>query len=202
MNMNLPVFAGLILAGGMGRRWGGPKAWARLPGGQTFLSACTAVLAGAGAVPVLATIPPGQTATSSVTGVELYRLPEPGLDMFASFCCGLSRLLQEPDWQAVVVLPVDHPLVHPDTVRTLVAAGPPAVIPSWSGRHGHPICLWREPAEAAVARSPRPANLREVLKAAPAMDVAVDDPGVRINCNTPEALQAGILATGWPYPEL
>ncbi len=35
--------AGLILAGGAGRRFGGPKAFARLPDGRTFLEACADV---------------------------------------------------------------------------------------------------------------------------------------------------------------
>ena len=51
--------AGLILAGGVGSRFGGPKAWAVLPDGRTFLDACVASLLGAGADPVVATLPPG-----------------------------------------------------------------------------------------------------------------------------------------------
>ena len=53
------MFAGLILAGGEGKRWGAPKAFARLPDGRTFLEACFRVLREAGAGPIVATLPPG-----------------------------------------------------------------------------------------------------------------------------------------------
>jgi CTP:molybdopterin cytidylyltransferase MocA len=192
--MILQSFAGLILAGGEGRRWGGPKAWACLPNGQTFLDACCQILLTAGASPVLATLPPDSAATELSSGAELLALPEKGLDMLASARFGLARLLEYESWKAVVLLPVDHPLVSPDTPRALVGAGPPAAIPSLDGRHGHPICLWRQIVTDIVYGNDQIASLRDVLKLAPAQDVAVDDSGVRINCNTPEALHQGIEA--------
>lgn len=191
--MSLQAFAGLILAGGEGRRWGGPKAWARLPDGQTFLDACSQTLCTAGARPVIATLPPGASRTEISCGVaEQLVLPREGLDMLASARVGLDMLLEEEHWKAVVVLPVDHPLVEPGTLRALVDAGPPAAIPTLNGRHGHPICLWRQVAMRIVDGRDQIENLRDALKAAPAQDVAVSDPGVRINCNTPEALRQGI----------
>ncbi|MCJ7755109.1 MAG: NTP transferase domain-containing protein, partial [Thermoanaerobaculales bacterium] len=51
------MLAGLILAGGEGRRFGGPKAWALLPDGRTFLEACVMALHEADAVRVAATLP-------------------------------------------------------------------------------------------------------------------------------------------------
>jgi CTP:molybdopterin cytidylyltransferase MocA len=186
------AFAGLILAGGEGRRWGGAKAWAQLPSGQTFLDACCQILVAAGAAPVLATLPPGSPAVKVSSGAELLVLPRKGLDMLASARIGLDRLLEDERWKAVVVLPVDHPLVDPSTPRALVAAGPPAAIPTLNGRHGHPICLWRQVVTRIITDSDQIENLRDVLKAAPAQDVAVSDPGVRVNCNTPEALRQGI----------
>ena len=50
-------FAGLILAGGEGKRWGGPKAWATLPDGKTFLEACFGALRESGGNPIVATLP-------------------------------------------------------------------------------------------------------------------------------------------------
>jgi CTP:molybdopterin cytidylyltransferase MocA len=190
--MTLPVFAGLILAGGEGTRWGGPKAWARLPDGQTFLDACSQMLITAGATPVMVTLPPGRLLGEVPAGAEQRQLPAPGLDMLASIRIGLEELLGERSWEAVVVLPVDHPLVAATTPRVLVAAGPPAAIPTLNGRHGHPVCLWRQLAARVVSDHHQVENLRQVLKAAPARDVAVIDPGVRANCNTPEALRQGL----------
>ncbi|MFV2073710.1 MAG: NTP transferase domain-containing protein [Thermoanaerobaculales bacterium] len=183
--------AGLILAGGEGKRWGGPKAFAGLPDGRTFLEACTIVLRAAGAKPVVATLPPG-TPDPGIEGLEGLALPEPGLDMFGSLCRGFGRLAELADWEAVVVLPVDHPLVQPVTVKALAAAGVEAVIPSFGGKHGHPVCLRRNVAESIVAGESEGPTLRDVLRAYEATDLVVDDPGVVANCNTAEALAAAL----------
>jgi len=181
--------AGLVLAGGEGRRWGGPKAWARLPDGRTFLAACAEALIGGGARPVAATLPPGTDSGAAPPGVTPVVLPGPGLDMFASLACGLRCLVQTEGWTTVVVLPVDHPLVRAATVAAVAAAAfPAAIATSRSGRHGHPIGLSRALAEAVVAGWFRGPTLREVLKAARAADAVADDPGIRANCNTPERL--------------
>jgi CTP:molybdopterin cytidylyltransferase MocA len=183
-------FAGLILAGGAGRRWGGPKAWARLPDGRSFLAACAGVMRAAGAAPVVATVPPG-THDPRLAGLEVAALPGPGLDMLASARFGLRLLLGSPSWDVVVLLPVDHPLVSPGTVSAVAGAARPAAIPCLDDRHGHPVAFDR-----AVARTTTVgehwSTLREVLRAAGAVDVAVHDPGVRANCNTPE-----VLAEAW-----
>jgi CTP:molybdopterin cytidylyltransferase MocA len=189
----LPPFAGLVLAGGAGRRWGGPKAWARLPDGTTFLDAALRTLTEAGAATVVATLPPGSSERHD-PGARTVALPRPGLDMFSSLVAGLEVLEPVAGWEAVVVLPVDHPLVGAATVRALVAAGPPAAIPTLGGRHGHPICMWRPVARAVVDGSRPGPTLREVLRAAGAHDVPVPDPGVRANCNSPEALRAALDA--------
>ncbi len=183
--------AGLVLAGGEGRRWGGPKAWARLPDGRTFLEACAATLAAGGAEPVVATLPPG--AEGPVPGgVVPAPLPEPGLDMMGSVRHGLARLLAEPGWETVILLPVDHPLVRPDTVAALAAAGAQGAIATWHGRHGHPLALSRAAAERVAGGDLPGPTLREVLRAVRAVDVPVDDPGIRANCNTPEALRRAL----------
>jgi CTP:molybdopterin cytidylyltransferase MocA len=186
-----PRFAGLILAGGAGERYGTPKAFARLPDGRPFLAACAEVLAEAGAAPLLATLPAG-TPSLDAPGLECLPLPEPGLAMFDSLRAGLQRLLSHTVWGVVVVLPVDHPLVVPDTVRALAAASAEAALPSHLGKHGHPVMLSRSLAERVVAGELPGPTLREVLRAVATVDVAVNDPGVVTNCNTPEALAAAL----------
>ncbi len=182
-----PATAGLILAGGMGRRFGGPKAFAVLPDGRTFLEACSGTLSEGGVEPVAATLPPGIPASvpSSVIAVPL---PKPDLDMFASIRTGTRVLLESPGWSRLILLPVDHPLVRPGTVIELARADADAAIPALKGRHGHPIMISRRIAEAIDDGSLAGPTMREVLRAASAIDVEVDDPGVRANCNTPEAL--------------
>ena len=184
--------AGLILAGGEGKRWGGPKAWARLPDGGSFLDACEMTLREAGASPIVATLPPA-TEDPRIDGLEVIALPAPGMDMFGSLRAGLGRLVETPSWRVVAVLPVDHPLVRPETVIELAAVAGPAAIPSFNGKHGHPICVDREVASAIVRGELAGPTLREVLRAVGAAEVQVDDSGVVANCNTPAALAAALV---------
>jgi CTP:molybdopterin cytidylyltransferase MocA len=183
--------AGLILAGGEGTRWGGPKAWAKLPDGRTFLESCLETLRTAEAQPIVATLPPGAD-DPELDGLVTVALQKPGLDMFASLVIGLGRLVEHPGWRIVSVLPVDHPLVGPDTVISLANATARAAIPSFNGKHGHPVCLVRSVVETILEGKLIGPTLREVLRSVDAVDVPVDDPGVITNCNTPEALATAL----------
>lgn len=185
--------AGLILAGGMGSRFGGPKAGALLPDGRTFLEACTATLQASGTGSVVATLPPG-FGEPEIDGLVAVPLREEGLDMFASLRIGLRRLVGEAGWNRVALLPVDHPLVRPATVAALAACGARAAVPSYRGKHGHPVVIDRPTAEAVVSGVIPGPTLREVLREVGAADVVVDDPGAVANCNTTEALQRALQA--------
>lgn len=185
------TLAGLILAGGVGERFGAPKAFARLPDGTTFLERCHALLRGAGAEPVAATLPPG-TAATPPEGLLPLVLPAPGMDMLASARHGLGRLLEATHWTVAVVLPVDHPLVRPETVRVLARAAAPTAVPVFQGKRGHPVTLKREVAERLVSGELVVTTLRDALTSAGRHDVEVDDPGVVSNCNTPEQLATAL----------
>lgn len=190
--------AGLILAGGRGERFGGPKAFARLPDGTTFLATCLRSLRRAGIDPVLATLPHGSNAPE-LDGLVSLVLPEPDLDMFASLRQGLGWLLKRVCWQAVVVLPVDHALVRSETIETLCAAVDGVVRaarPAFAGKHGHPIALGRTVAAAVVEGEMPGPTLREVLRAAGAVDVPVEDPGVCQNLNSLVQLERALRSLG------
>ncbi len=177
----------------MGERWGGPKAWAALPDGRSFLEACASVLAAAGAVRTVATLPSGSL-DPRLGGVDGLPLPIHDLDMFGSLRIGLEHLVQREDWRQLVVLPVDHPLVTAATIRALVEVAGAAAVPSFRGKHGHPVRLDREVATAVVCGERRGPTMRDLLREVAAVDVEVDDPGVVANCNTPAALAAALNA--------
>jgi molybdenum cofactor cytidylyltransferase len=180
---------GVILAGGRGERYGGPKAFAALPDGRTFLAACRDLLAAAGCDPIVATLPPGG-APPELAGLVAIELPEAGLAMFDSLRVALATALASGDWELAVILPVDHPLVRVATVRALAATSAEAAIAVHAGRHGHPVAIARAVAGRIASGELAGPTLREALRASGAVDVVVADPGVRANCNTPEALAA------------
>lgn len=97
-----------------------------------------------------------------------------------------------PRVEAALVLPVDHPLVSADTVRALLAqrtVEPAAIIrPVYDGRPGHPTLFPRSLWPAL--RDPHlPQGARSVVESSGTrtVDVAVADPGVVADIDTPEA---------------
>jgi len=88
------------------------------------------------------------------------------------------------------VLPVDHPLVGAAAIRELATVDAAAAVPCYQGKHGHPVALAREVADRLARGELAGATLRDILRAVAAIDVAVDDPWVVANCNTPEALRS------------
>jgi CTP:molybdopterin cytidylyltransferase MocA len=170
--MERKPFAGVILAGGEGKRWGGPKAWAKLPDGTTFLEACAGILREAGARWVVATLP--------------YGADDPRIE-------GLTAVpLPASDWEKAALVPVDHPLVSVSSIKNLVGASAPASIPSYHGKHGHPICVARSVVQNIVGGELDGPTLREVLRSVDSVVVPVEDIGVISNCNTPEALSKAL----------
>jgi len=171
----------------MGRRFGGAKAFALLPDGRNFLTSCFQGLDAAGGHPVLATLPRGIEGTIP-TGL-LHRRVDPDLDMFGSLRLGLKTLLEFDLWETVIILPVDHPLIDRTTFQRLSSTSAPAAIATYKSHHGHPVALARNIASGIVDRSLPGPTLREVLRATGAIDVEVDDPQTRANCNTPNTLE-------------
>ncbi|MEV4144215.1 nucleotidyltransferase family protein [Amycolatopsis sp. NPDC049691] len=148
--------AGLLLAAGAGRRFGGPKALAELDGRPLVLRAL-ATLDAAGCRPVRVVV---GAAAEQVRAL----LPEPGQAVFAegwesgmgaSLKAGLAALSAAPGPVAALVHLVDLPWVGAD-VLTRVAAGATAETvarASYEGVPGHPVLLgrrwWAEIAESA-----------------------------------------------------
>jgi molybdenum cofactor cytidylyltransferase len=92
----------------------------------------------------------------------------------------------------VALLPVDNPLVTANAVIALANTTAPAAIPSFGGKHGHPVCVTRSVVQNIVDGELAGPTLREVLRLVEAVDVPVDDVGVISNCNTPEALSEAL----------
>jgi CTP:molybdopterin cytidylyltransferase MocA len=185
--------AGLVLAAGAGRRFGGPKALARVDA-ELLVERAIRVLAEGGCDPVLVVL--GAAAEQVVADANLdgaVTLVNDGWEegMGSSLRCGLTALTHLPA-PAVVVMLVDMPGVTADGVRRVVDAWPGgrAVVATYGGRRRHPVLLdrstWAGVAAGAVAETGARAWLRE--HAEEVVEVACDDLGDARDIDTADDL--------------
>jgi CTP:molybdopterin cytidylyltransferase MocA len=197
------VTAGLILAAGVSRRMGTPKALLRYRD-ESFLDtliglfqarcAPVIVVLGAAAQDVRA------ATRRTATFVENEHW-ESG--QTSSMQCGLRAV--PVDAEGVLFTLVDHPAVRMETIDALLGAGvrgdaetgklkhaPPRLrVPRYQGRNGHPIWFSRGliPEFLALAES---GAARDVVRAHVGVTefVSVDDPGVLADIDDPAAYRA------------
>ena len=196
-----PSFAGLILAAGESSRMGRDKALLPWPPAteplsskETFLSAAirslspytdfVLVVAGANEK-TLAPIAYAQGASILVN-------PDPSRGQFSSLQVGLREILNRGRDSAIITL-VDRPPAAMSTAQILREAFESAtqniwaVVPEFSSRHGHPYIAGRDLIERFL-REPSTGNARDVEHRHQdhIQYVAVPDPFVTLNVNTPE----------------
>jgi molybdenum cofactor cytidylyltransferase len=195
-------FAGLILAAGDSSRMGRDKALLTWPppttgqasSGDTFLSAAIRSLAPATEF-VLVVVGKNEAALAPIIyarGASLVVNPDPSRGQFSSLQVGLREVLNHGRDAAMVTL-VDRPPVSGATIQVLrdaFAAGSQniwAVVPEYSGKHGHPYLVGREMIEAFL-RVPATSIAREIEHRHQdhIQYVQVDDPLIAANINTPE----------------
>jgi molybdenum cofactor cytidylyltransferase len=204
-----PGFVGVILAAGESSRMGRDKAllpWppavvGQAPSSETFLSAAIRSLSLATEF-VLVVVGKNEEAlapTIYAQGASLVVNPEPGRGQFSSLQVGLHDVLDHGRDAGMVTL-VDRPPVSAATIQMLRDAFEIsdqniwAVIPEFSGKHGHPYLVGREMIEAFL-RVPATLTARDVEHAHQdhIQYVKVDDPLAVSNVNTPDDY-AGLMA--------
>lgn len=196
-----PSFAGLILAAGESSRMGRDKAllpWPPLSqasaSGETFLSSAIRSL-----VPstdfVLIVAGNNEAALAPVAygnGAFIVVNPDPSRGQFSSLQIGLREVLNRGRDAAIITL-VDRPPATVETVQTLraefesAARGVWAVVPEFSGKHGHPFIAGRDMIERFL-REPVTSTARDVehRHQAHIQYVPVSDKNVSLNINTAE----------------
>ena len=195
-------FAGLILAAGDSSRMGRDKALLPWPppaagqaaSGDTFLSAAirSLSLATEFVVVVVGKNEPSLAPIIYAQGASLVVNPDTSRGQFSSLQVGLHEVLNHGRDAAMVTL-VDRPPVSRATIQTLRDAFEAAdqnvwaVVPEFSGKHGHPYAVGREMMEAFL-RVPATSVARDIEHAHQEhiQYLPVDDPLVAANINTPE----------------
>src|SRR3954447_16514392 len=111
--------AGLVLAAGEGRRFGGPKALVELAG-ELLVDRAVRVLRTAGGEPVMVVLGAAAPDVVAQAGLDAVVVVNDGWPegMGSSLRCGLS-LAADVGAEALVVMLVDQPLIAADVVRRL-----------------------------------------------------------------------------------
>lgn len=134
--MNRTV-AGVVLAAGEGRRFGGPKAVAVLDG-ERLVDRAVRLLRDGGCAPVV--VVAGAVALE-VDGATVVANPEWRSGMGSSLRVGLASV---SGVDAAVLVTVDTPWIGVDAIRRVRAAhaaGAPVAVATYAGRRGHPVLL-------------------------------------------------------------
>jgi molybdenum cofactor cytidylyltransferase len=206
-----PSFAGVILAAGESSRMGTDKAllpWPPLSPGtpqraETFLAAAIRSLSIATDF-VFVVAGKNETTLAPIThseGASIVVNPNPQRGQFSSLQVGLREVLNRGRDSAIVTL-VDRPPASEVTVQALRQAYESAekniwaVVPEYSGKHGHPFIAGREMIEVFI-QAPATSSAREVEHEQQnhILYLPLDDPFTVVNINTPDdyaALTAGL----------
>lgn len=202
------AFAGVILAAGESSRMGRDKAllpWPPQPGQgiahDTFLSAAIRSLSFSSDF-VVVVAGANEAALAPVvyaSGASIVTNPDPGQGQFSSLQVGLHEVLNRGRDAAIITL-VDRPPAQQSTIQTLRTAfeiAPQevwAVVPEFSGHHGHPYVAGRELIEAFL-QAPPSSSAREIehRHQQNIQYLPVDDPFVAVNINTPEDYAALVM---------
>jgi molybdenum cofactor cytidylyltransferase len=196
-------YAGVIPCAGASVRMGRPKALLPVDG-VSFLRRTVAALRGGGCEPVLVAVSEGdeEIAREAVSaGARLLQNPEPGEGPITSLRLALAALGDEV--AGLVYLPVDHPMVRPDTVAALLEAARSSeaalTLPVHGSERGHPAvfgrALFPELADPALVGGARTVTHRHLEDA---VLVDVDDAGVLADIDTPELYRSAIGDLGTP----
>jgi molybdenum cofactor cytidylyltransferase len=183
----------VILAAGYSSRMGDLKPLADLRG-RTLLARAVDTFAAIGVEDVVVvTGHRGDEVGAAAEELGARPVPNPRFDdgMYTSVQAGAAAV---GDGRRFFLLPVDCPLVRPETAGRLAragdAAGAEVVVPVFDGRPGHPPLLG--PAMRAEILGAEPAGgLRELIagRPEPPLEVPVDDRGVAHDADVPADLQ-------------
>lgn len=188
------MIAAVILAAGRSTRMGRSKALLpHLDANRSFLAHLVEAARSAGAAPVLVVGRRGDRSVEDASvaeGAVFVANDDADEGQLSSVIAGIDAAAGFPSIAAVLVTPVDIPLVTSAVMRRLLecAEASPALIvrATHGGRHGHPVIFKRGVFEELRAAD-KSVGAKAVVRRDPArvLDVAVDEPGVITDVDTP-----------------
>jgi len=191
---------GIILAAGSSTRMGSPKALLPDPDGRPFVARLTRTFSAAGVTEIYI-VTGGQhdaivaaiAADGPTTWPSFFNNPEPERGQLPSLWIGLDAAAR-PGVEAILVTPVDIPMVRPSTIRQIIDVWQrhraPVVRPAVGVRHGHPVLFDRSMFDE-LRRAPLDEGARAVVHAHAnrIVNVPVEDEGCLVDVDTPADYQ-------------
>ncbi len=179
----------IILAAGEARRMAHPKALIEHEGGRSFLQSLASTFGKAGCAVLGVIGKDGDAVREQHPTLNLVESPRWQDGPMASIKAGLTAALEEGA-EVMLLHPVDMPAVRASTLKTLIKAmgdSEEGLRPEFEGAPGYPLVLSRAAAERLV--SGNATGLDAALQGLKLRRVAVKDPGVVVNINTPETYE-------------
>lgn len=189
--MTPPAVDGVILAAGLSSRMERPKPLLAV-GAMTFLERAAVTLRAAGCRRTYAVVNENADGTGDAArdlGLDVVTNENPESEPIDSLRLVLELL--PADTAAVLVLPVDLPLIAESTAAAMVRSfreNPgPLILPFHNGVAGHPVLVGRELFSDILTR-PLEEGLRSLImeSARTLREVRVVDPGILIDIDTPD----------------
>jgi CTP:molybdopterin cytidylyltransferase MocA len=132
--------AGLVLAAGEGKRFGGPKA-PYVHNGKRLIDSAVDILTAAGCSPVFVVL---GAWIGDVANAEILINENWASGMGSSLQTGLAHLNSQADIEEVVVSLVDLPGLTSAAVLRVVQSPGEIVVATYSGTRGHPVKFARD----------------------------------------------------------
>jgi molybdenum cofactor cytidylyltransferase len=179
----------IILAAGEARRMAHPKALIEHEGGRSFLQSLASTFGKAGCAVMGVIGKEGEAVREQHPSVMLVESPRWQEGPMSSIKAGLTAALEEGA-EVVLLHPVDMPAVRASTLKSLLKAmgdSDEGLRPEFEGAPGYPVVLSRAVAERLLEA--QATELDAALQSVKLRKVAVKDPGVLVNINTPETYE-------------
>ena len=178
----------ILLAAGKGSRMGIPKWKLEMPDGESFLQYLTRSYTGCGISPVVVTNSRDALAVQSECQpeVKIAINPSPDKGRFFSLICGVKQIRADTP---CFIQNIDNPIFCIGILEHMLEKIPffDVVLPEHKGKGGHPVLLSPDALRKIATFPPPYPVLRDYLATMNTCRIAVDNPAVLLNINTPEA---------------